>query len=41
MQCAVCVAGREMLRRLVQQGIPCSYVLISAAAYVMKEVLCE
>ncbi|KAI0228007.1 Translation initiation factor eIF-2B subunit delta [Lamellibrachia satsuma] len=30
--------GREMLRRLVQQGIPCSYVLISAAAYVMKEV---
>jgi len=33
-------AGREMLRRLVQEDIACSYVLINSAAYVMKEVLC-
>ncbi|XP_064652149.1 translation initiation factor eIF2B subunit delta-like [Lineus longissimus] len=29
--------GKEMLRRLVKLGVQCSYVLISAAAYVMKE----
>ncbi|CAH1774727.1 unnamed protein product [Owenia fusiformis] len=29
--------GREMLRRLVKHGIRCSYVLINAASYVMRE----
>lgn len=30
--------GRECLRRLVKHGIRCSYVLISAISYVIKEV---
>ncbi|XP_027046644.1 translation initiation factor eIF-2B subunit delta-like isoform X2 [Pocillopora damicornis] len=30
--------GRECLRRLVKEGIRCSYVLISAISYVIKEV---
>lgn len=30
--------GREMLRRLVTKGIQCTYVLISAASFVMREV---
>ena len=30
--------GREMLRRLVSKGIQCTYVLISAASFVMREV---
>ena len=30
--------GRECLRRLVKHGIRCSYVLISALSYVIKEV---
>ena len=32
--------GRECLRRLVKHGVKCSYVLISAVSYVIKEV-CE
>ncbi|XP_073991265.1 eukaryotic translation initiation factor 2B subunit delta isoform X2 [Rhodnius prolixus] len=30
--------GREMLRRLVDHGIKCSYVLISALSFIMREV---
>ncbi|MED6281698.1 Eukaryotic translation initiation factor 2B, subunit 4 delta, 67kDa [Characodon lateralis] len=30
--------GREALRRLVQRGISCTYVLISAVSYVLPEV---
>ncbi|KAG8230519.1 hypothetical protein J437_LFUL019224 [Ladona fulva] len=30
--------GREMLRSLVSVGIPCSYVLLSAASSVMRQV---
>ncbi|KAM9356047.1 translation initiation factor eIF2B subunit delta isoform 1-T1 [Pholidichthys leucotaenia] len=30
--------GRETLRRLVQQGISCTYVLISAVSYILPEV---
>jgi translation initiation factor eIF-2B subunit delta len=30
--------GRECMRRLVQQSIPCCYVLLNAVSYVMKEV---
>uniref|UniRef100_A0AAQ5XYT1 Translation initiation factor eIF2B subunit delta n=1 Tax=Amphiprion ocellaris TaxID=80972 RepID=A0AAQ5XYT1_AMPOC len=30
--------GREALRRLVQKGISCTYVLISAVSYVLPEV---
>jgi len=30
--------GRECLRRLVKHGVRCSYVLISAVSYVIKEV---
>uniref|UniRef100_A0A8D2KU29 Translation initiation factor eIF2B subunit delta n=1 Tax=Varanus komodoensis TaxID=61221 RepID=A0A8D2KU29_VARKO len=30
--------GRETLRRLVKQGVRCSYVLISAISYVLPEV---
>ncbi|XP_062579532.1 translation initiation factor eIF-2B subunit delta-like [Saccostrea cucullata] len=29
--------GKEMLRRLVRAGIPCSYILINAASYAMQE----
>ncbi|XP_060084034.1 translation initiation factor eIF-2B subunit delta-like [Ylistrum balloti] len=29
--------GREMLRKLVRDGIKCSYVLMNAASYVMQE----
>ena len=30
--------GRHMLRTLVQRGVKCSYVLINAVSYIMKEV---
>lgn len=30
--------GRETLRRLVKQGVRCSYVLINAISYVLPEV---
>ncbi|XP_067010899.2 microtubule-associated protein futsch [Anabrus simplex] len=30
--------GKEMLRRLVKCGLKCSYVLISAASFIMREV---
>lgn len=30
--------GREMLRRLVREGIKCSYILITAASFIMREV---
>lgn len=30
--------GREALRRLVQKGIRCTYVLISAVSYILPEV---
>lgn len=30
--------GRKMLRRLVQQGIHCTYALINSVSYIMKEV---
>ncbi|KDR23592.1 Translation initiation factor eIF-2B subunit delta [Zootermopsis nevadensis] len=30
--------GREMLRRLVECGLHCSYVLVSAASFIMREV---
>ena len=30
--------GRQYLRRLVWKGIKCSYVLINAVSYIMKEV---
>lgn len=30
--------GREALRRLVQKGISCTYVLISAVSYILPEV---
>lgn len=30
--------GREMLRNLVQKGLSCTYVLISAASFIMREV---
>lgn len=29
--------GRETLRRLVQRGISCTYVLISAVSYILPE----
>lgn len=32
------VAGLECLRRLVEEGIQCSYILINAVSYIMKEV---
>lgn len=31
--------GREALRRLVQRGISCTYVLISAVSYILPEVI--
>ena len=31
--------GKESLRRLVKEGIKCSYVLINAVSYVMMEVM--
>jgi translation initiation factor eIF-2B subunit delta len=30
--------GKHMLRTLVQKGVKCSYVLINAVSYIMKEV---
>lgn len=30
--------GREMLRRLIERGIKCSYVLINAVSFIMGEV---
>ena len=30
--------GRHMLQTLVQKGVKCSYVLINAVSYIMKEV---
>jgi len=30
--------GREMLRRLVRCGLDCSYLLVSAASFIMREV---
>lgn len=30
--------GRQMLRRLLQADIPCSYVLLSGLSYIMREV---
>lgn len=32
------IAGRECLRKLVKNGIKCSYVLVNAVSYIMKEV---
>jgi translation initiation factor eIF-2B subunit delta len=29
--------GQEMLRRLVQCGLDCSYILVSAASFIMRE----
>jgi translation initiation factor eIF-2B subunit delta len=29
--------GREMLRRLVEKGLSCTYVLITAASFIMRE----
>ncbi|XP_075215231.1 eukaryotic translation initiation factor 2B subunit delta isoform X2 [Lycorma delicatula] len=29
--------GREMLRRLIREGIKCSYILITAASFIMRE----
>ena len=31
-------SGRECLHRLVKSGIKCSYILINAVSYIMKEV---
>lgn len=31
--------GREALRRLVQRGISCTYVLISAVSYILPEAI--
>lgn len=31
-------SGAECLRQLISEGIKCSYVLISAVSYIMKEV---
>lgn len=31
--------GRETLRRLVQRGISCTYVLISAVSYILPEAI--
>lgn len=33
--------GREMLRRLVDKGLSCTYVLITAASFIMREVSLE
>lgn len=33
-------SGRESIKRLVAHDIPCSYVLINACSYIMKEVTC-
>ena len=30
--------GRALLRRLLEHGIACSYVLLNAASYIMQEV---
>lgn len=30
--------GREMLRKLVNKGLSCTYVLITAASFIMREV---
>ena len=30
--------GRALLRRLLSQGIACTYVLLNAASYIMSEV---
>ncbi len=32
------LAGQHFLRQLVRKGIKCSYVLINAVTYIMKEV---
>lgn len=32
--------GKELLRRLLRAGLSCSYILINALSYVMKEVTC-
>lgn len=32
------LTGRECLRKLVKSGIKCSYVLVNAVSYIMKEV---
>lgn len=31
-------AGQYTLRKLTKAGIPCSYILINAVSYIMKEV---
>ena len=33
-----CYTGSHCLRQLVKNGIKCSYVLINAVSYIMKEV---
>ena len=35
----VVVSGQHLLRKLVKAGIKCSFVLIDAVSYIMKEVL--
>ena len=30
--------GQQTLRRLVKEGIPCSYIFFNAVSYIMKEV---
>lgn len=30
--------GRNMLRRLLAAGIPCSYIFLSGLSYIMREV---
>lgn len=34
----ISLTGRECLRKLVKSGIKCSYVLVNAVSYIMKEV---
>ena len=32
--------GQQLLRKLVKAGVKCSYILINAVSYIMKEVSC-
>jgi translation initiation factor eIF-2B subunit delta len=31
--------GQDMLRRLVESGLNCSYILVSAVSFIMREVV--
>jgi translation initiation factor eIF-2B subunit delta len=37
-RCVFVSAGKELLKALVAHGVKCTYVLINAVSYVMKEV---